>query len=55
MRKRFPRKQLLHFAANLQVGLIGMEACGESHLLGRAQREQGHDVGLMLAPYVKST
>jgi hypothetical protein len=27
--KKFSRKQLLHFTANLQVKLIGMEACGE--------------------------
>jgi transposase len=28
LRKRFSRVQLLHFTANLQVKLIGMEACG---------------------------
>jgi transposase len=33
--------------------LIGMEACGGSHFLGRALREQGHDVRLMPAQYVK--
>lgn len=27
VRKKFSRKQLLHFTANLQVELIGMEAC----------------------------
>jgi hypothetical protein len=41
VRKKFSRKQLLHFTANLQVRLIGMEACGGSHFLGRALREQG--------------
>jgi transposase len=46
------RKQLLHFTANLQVELIGMEACGGSHFLG-ALREQGHEVRLMPAQYVK--
>src|SRR5438132_88406 len=49
VRKKFSRKQLLHFTANLQVKLIGMEACGGSHFLGRALREQGHEVRLMLA------
>src|SRR5580700_3066631 len=44
VRRKFSRKQLLHFAANLQVKLIGMEACGGSHFLGRALREQGHEV-----------
>lgn len=35
------RVQLLQFTANLKVKLIGMEACGGSHFLGRALREQG--------------
>jgi transposase len=47
VRKRFSRTQLLHFIANLKVKLIGMEACGGSHFLGRALREQGHDVRLI--------
>jgi transposase len=51
--EKFSRKQLLHFTANLQVELIGMEACGGSHFLGRALREQGHEVRLMPAQYVK--
>jgi transposase len=53
VRKKFSRKQLLHFTANLKVKLIGMEACGGSHFLGRALREQGHEVRLMPAQYVK--
>ena len=53
VRKKFSRKQLLHFTANLQVRLIGMEACGGSHFLGRALREQGHEVRLIPAQYVK--
>ncbi len=40
VRKKFSRKQLLHFTANLQVELIGMEACGGAHFLGRALRER---------------
>src|SRR5437868_6220834 len=51
--KKFSRKRLLHFTANLQVKLIGMEACGGSHFLGRALREQGHEVRLIPAQYVK--
>src|SRR3984893_19361715 len=54
VRKKFSRKQLLHFTANLQVKLIGMEACGGSHFLGRALREQGHELRLIPAQYVKS-
>src|ERR1700752_4122393 len=53
VRKKFSRKQLLLFTANLQVELIGMEACGGSHFLGRALREQGREVRLMPAQYVK--
>src|SRR5487761_1473756 len=53
VRKKFSRTQLLHFTANLKVDLIGMEACGGSHFLGRALREQGHEVRLMPAQYVK--
>jgi hypothetical protein len=36
VRKKFSRKQLLQFTANLQVELIGMEACGGAHFLGRS-------------------
>ena len=53
VRKRFSRSQLLHFTVNLKVGVIGMEACGGAHFLGRALREQGHNVRLMPAQYVK--
>jgi transposase len=53
VRKKFSRSQLLRFTAKLQVRLIGMEACGGAHYLGRALRDQGHDVRLMPAQYVK--
>jgi transposase len=53
VRKRFSRAQLLRFAANRKVHLIGMEACGGSHFLGRALQEQGHEVRLIPAQYVK--
>jgi transposase len=53
VQKRFYRNQLLQFTANLKVELIGMEACGGSHFLGRALREQGHEVRLIPAQYVK--
>ncbi len=55
VRKKFLRMQLLRFTANLKMKLIGMEACSGSHFLGRALREQGHDVRLIPAqPYVKT-
>lgn len=53
IRKRCSRTQLLAYTANLQVQWIGMEACSGSHFLGRALREQGHEVRLMPAQYVK--
>jgi transposase len=53
VRKKCSRLQLLRFTSNLRECLIGMEACGGSHFLGRALREQGHDVWLMPAQYVK--
>ena len=51
--KKCSRNQILRFTSNLRVSLIGMEACGGAHFLGRALREQGHDVRLMPAQYVK--
>ena len=53
VRKKFSRTQLLRFTSNVQVDLIGMEACVGSHFLGKALREQGHQVRLMPAQYVK--
>jgi len=47
VRKRFSRTQLLRFTARQRVELIGMEACGGSHFLARALREQGHKVRLI--------
>jgi len=53
VRKKCSRDQILRFTANLQVSLIGMEACGGAHFLARALREQGHDARLIPAKYVK--
>src|SRR5690348_236754 len=53
VRKRFSRAQLLRFTANRKVHVIGMEACGGAHFLGRALQEQGHSVRLIPAQYVK--
>lgn len=38
---------------DLKVELIGMEACGGSDFVGRGLREQGHQVRLIPAQYVK--
>ena len=53
VRKKFSRAQLLRFTANRKVHVIGMEACGGSHFLGRALQEQRHEVRLIPAQYVK--
>lgn len=53
VRKQCSRKQLLTFTANLEPALIGMEACSGSHFLGRALSQQGHDVRLIPAQFVK--
>jgi hypothetical protein len=58
VRKKFTQKQLLAFTANMQISLIGLEACSGAHFLGRALRKQGHDVRLIavqfVRPFVKS-
>jgi transposase len=53
IRKRCSRRQVLAFTANVEVQVIGMEACSGAHFLGRALREQGHEVRLMPVQYVK--
>jgi hypothetical protein len=45
VRKKFSRKQLLHFTGSLQVELIDMETCGGSHFLGRAGSRGAADAG----------
>lgn len=53
VRKRCSRTQLLQLTANLQADLIGMEACAGAHFLGKALRDQGHEVRVIPAQYVK--
>jgi transposase len=53
LKRKFTQRQLITFTANLQTSLIGMEACGGAHFLGRALRAQGHDVRLIPAQFVK--
>lgn len=52
-RKRLSRSQLLTFMANLPACLVGMEACCSSHWLGRKLREQGHEIRLIPAQFVR--
>ena len=53
VRKKCSRTQLLQFTANIRVSLIGMEACAGAHFLAKALREQGHEVRIIPAQYVK--
>ena len=53
IRKKFSRSQLVEYTANLPASLIGMEAGVGSHFLGRALREQGHEVRLIPAQFVR--
>jgi transposase len=53
LQKKFSRNQLLVFAAKLENSLIGMEACAGAHFLGTALRNQGHEVRLIPAQFVK--
>jgi transposase len=53
VRKKFSRKQLLAYTANLQSSLIGIEACSGAHFIGTTLRGQGHDVRLIPAQFVK--
>src|ERR1700689_2527535 len=53
VRKKFNRKQLLVYTANVPASLIGLEACSGAHFLGRALRKQGHDIRLIPAQFVK--
>jgi transposase len=52
VRKKFTRKQLLAYTANVQTSLIGLEACSGAIFLV-ALRKQGHDVRLIAAQFVK--
>lgn len=53
VRKKFSRKQLLAYTANLPTSLVGIEACSGAHFIGAALRDQGHDVRLIPAQFVK--
>lgn len=53
IKKKFSRQQLLAYTANLPSSLIGIEACSGAHFIGAVLREQGHDVRLIPAQFVK--
>ena len=53
MRRRMQRESVLEFAASLAPCVAAVEACCGAHHLGRALREQGHQVRLMSPEYVR--
>jgi transposase len=53
IKQKFSRKQLLAYTANLGSALVGVEACSGAHFIGAALRDQGHDVRLIPAQFVK--
>ena len=52
-RKRCSRTQLLAYTAKLPSCVIGMEACPGAHFLGARLTEQGHQVRLIPAQFVR--
>jgi transposase len=53
LRKKLSRVQLLAYTANVPASLVGLEACSGAHFLGARLREQGHDVRLIPAQFIK--
>jgi transposase len=53
VRKKFSRAQLLAYCANLRWWLIGLEASAGAHFMGTRLREQGHEVRLIPAQFIK--
>src|SRR5665811_246776 len=53
IKQKVSRKQLLVYTANLPSSLVGIEACSGAHFLGAALRDQGHEVRLIPAQFVK--
>lgn len=53
LRKRLSRTQLLKLTVQLKPCLIGMEPCCGAHHLGRRFAEQGHEVRLVPAQFVR--
>jgi transposase len=53
IRKKFSRKQLLAYTANLPSSSVGIEACSGAHFIGARLRDQGHQVRLIPAQFVK--
>lgn len=53
VRKQLKRKEMAKYFANLELCLIGMEACGGAHYWARKLNGYGHTVKLMAPQFVK--
>jgi transposase len=57
LRRKFRRREMIHFFEKLSPTVIGIEACGASHHWARLLRSFGHEVKLiapqLAKPYVK--
>jgi transposase len=53
VQRPLPRAKMMAFFAALPPCLIGMEACAGAHYWARALLQQGHDVRLMAAQFVR--
>ena len=52
--ERLTRARFVRFFSNYPTSLIVMEACGSAHHWARTFRDQGHEVRLLPAHYVKA-
>jgi transposase len=53
LRRRLQRESVIKLASGLAPCVMALEACCGAHHLGRILRDQGHDVRLMSAEYVR--
>jgi transposase len=53
LRRRLHRESVIELASGLAPCVMALEACCGAHHLGRLLRDQGHDVRLMSAEYVR--
>ena len=53
LRRRLHRESVIKLASGLAPCVMALEACCGAHHLGRILRDQGHDIRLMSAEYVR--
>src|SRR5262245_30910377 len=53
LRRRLHRESVIKLASSLAPCVMALEACCGAHHLGRILRDQGHDIRLMSAEYVR--